>query len=92
MPAFGRHTLGRCEGLACDGVDGLVAALDQRAEGVDEVFDLGFLQTEEVEFAGDLVELRHGLFIGDAIGIHVYSLHRAKFSIGRQLKNQGTEG
>ena len=76
--------------LAGDGVGGLVV-LNQRAKGVDEIFDLGFLQPEEIELPCDLVQLSHGLFVGDAIGIHVYVLHLAKCSIGKQQKIKGTE-
>jgi len=76
--------------LASNGVGGLVV-LDQRAKGVDEIFDLGFLQPEKIELPCDLVQLSHGLFVGDAIGIHVYVLHLAKCSIGKQQKIKGTE-
>ena len=73
MPAYAGIRLGQPRrGLAGDGVGGLVAAFDQRAKRVDEVFDLSFLHAEEIELPCDLVQFRHGLFIGYAIGIHVY--------------------
>lgn len=68
--------------LAGDGVGGLVVALNQRAECVDEVFDLGLLYPEEIKLPRDLVKLRHGLFVGDAIGIHFCLLHWAQCSTG----------
>jgi hypothetical protein len=76
--------------LAGDGVGGLVV-LDQWAKGVDEILNLGFLQPEEIELPCDLIQLSHGLFVGDAIGIHVYLLHLAQCSIGKQHKIKGTE-
>ncbi len=62
----------------------------KRAEGVDEVFDLSFLEAKEIELPGDLVQLCHCLFVCDAIGIHVYLLHLAKCSIGKPQKIKGT--
>jgi hypothetical protein len=49
------------------------------------------LHAEEIELPCDLVQFRHGLFVGYAIGIHVYFLHLAKCSIGKQQKIKGTE-
>jgi hypothetical protein len=49
------------------------------------------LEPEKIELPRDLVQLGHGLFVGDAIGIHVYVLHLAKCSIGKQQKIKGTE-
>jgi hypothetical protein len=86
-----RHALATTTSeLAGDGVGSLVVVLDQRAKGIDEIFDLGFLQAKEIELPRDLVQLCHGLFVGDAIGIHVYLLHLAKCSIGKQQQNEGT--
>src|SRR6185437_3584490 len=93
MPAFAgmRYRQPR-PGSAGDSVGGLVVALDQGPESVDEVFDLSFLQAEEIEFPCDLVQLCHCLFVCDAVGIHVYLLHLAKCSIGKHLQIKGTAG
>jgi hypothetical protein len=87
-----RHAYATTKALsACNGTDGLIATLDQRAEGVDEILDLCFLKPEEIELPRDLVQLGHGLLVSDAIGIHVYLLHLAKCSIGKPQKIEGTE-
>jgi hypothetical protein len=91
MPACAGMRCNNYAELAGDGVGGLVVILNQWTKGVDEVFDLGFLQAEEIELPRDLVQLGHGLFVGNAIGIHVYLLHLAKCSIGKQQQNEGTE-
>src|SRR5512140_3223089 len=75
--------------LSCDGVGGLIVAVDQGTEGVDQVFDLGLLQPEEIELPGDLVPLGHGLFVGDAIGIH--SATHCCYVSGRSLAAVTTE-
>lgn len=68
--------------LSGEGVGRLVVVLDQGAEGVDQILDLGLLYAEQIEFSGDLAQLGHGLFVGNAIGIHFVLLHWAKCSIG----------
>src|SRR3569833_1109769 len=86
----GRHEMRRnAKSLSCDGVGSLIVAVDQGAEGVDQVFDLGLLQPEEIVLPGDLVQLGHGLFVGDAIGVHSSprsAMYWAKFSIGPDWK------
>lgn len=78
--------------LLGDGVGSLVVVLDQGTERIDEIFDLGLLHSEQIELPCDVVQLGHGLFIGDAIGIHICPLHWRSVASDDALKTKVRRG